>query len=168
MTLKHLLEMFKHSATNERILYLDIKDYGFEAAHLEAVRDLDLENHVAFVSWVPQTLLTLHELGTTAPLILSHVNLFKYGVGGRFLSGCLKNSMFRLSDHVVLGGGRADSSPGELAAGFHYNMICTALPDSLVPVLAAGGGICISYRFLSSRLVAYCGENGLKLLVYSV
>lgn len=169
MTLDQLLGMFKEFVTDEKTLYIDIKDYGFEAAHLEAVRSFDLEKQVVFVSWIPQTLLQLHRLGTTVPLILSHINLFKYGVGGRFLVHCLKNRMFHFARQVVVGMHRVESDPGPWAVGYRHNTVCNTLPRGLVSVLAgSGGGICIACRFFSPLLMEYCNEMGLTLAVYSV
>jgi hypothetical protein len=53
------------------------------------VREHGVENNTTFVSWIPQSLLKLSELGARTPLILSHWNMHRFGPAGQLLSSIL-------------------------------------------------------------------------------
>ncbi len=165
-----LLAHFKPYASKGRLLYIDIKDYGFEEEHLSAVRSYNLEESVAFVSWIPQTLLKLSELGTSAPLFLSHVNLHKLGKGGRFLSRILENTRFRFFNQIITGTAKTSTPPPDRwAAGYQHTLICTDLPSPFPGILSQNnGGICVSCNDCAPALLDYCERNTLNLLVFSV
>ena len=145
LRLDKALEIFSNRRFKDQKLCLDLKDFGLECRHLEKVREADLEQSVYFVSWMPQSLVQLWEMGAKAPLILSHWNLYRYGLFGRFAAITL----------------------GKLRLGYKDVLICRELPKSLVRILKqSGGGICIHTSVVCEDLVSYCRKNGLKIWVF--
>jgi len=169
LSLEHALDLFRQRAVAQQRLCLDVKDYGFEVEHLDLVRRAGLEDVVCFVSWIPRTLLRLHALGCTAPLVLSHWNLLSWGLGGCLLSGLFRGSRWRFGRHVLIGRDRFDADPGAWGHGFQHALVCRELPAALAAALAgSGGGICVHRSLLGNRLAAYCRRHGLRLWVYAV
>ena len=77
LSLVDALECIKSEPSFKGTFCIDIKDYGYEREHLDTVRSAGMEHQVAWVSWIPQSLLRLRDLGTTAPIVFSH---FSQGV----------------------------------------------------------------------------------------
>ena len=169
LTLKEALQRFQHRTLPNQILCLDVKDYGFEEKHLRLVRDAGLDDHVYFVSWIPQTLLRLHELGVETPLFLSHWNLTAWGGRGRLLTALLRDKMVALGRHVIQGANRAATDLGGWRHGYTHTLVCRDVPDPLRSTLSAcGGGLCVHRSLYDEALATYCLQHGLKLWLYAV
>lgn len=164
-----LLTTFQAEAPSDKTLCIDIKDFGFEKQHLDGVRKFDLESRVIFISWIPQTLIRLSELGAKTPLILSHINLMKFGFFGNILAFVFQDSLLRLYHFVLMGAGRMERSIKTLTHGFLHFCFCRTLPDNILSILAASGsGICVSKRLVCEQLLKYAYRHNLKLMVFSV
>ncbi len=168
LTLDEALKIFKALAGPDQQLCVDIKDFGFEHEHLQRVRRLGLEDRVFFVSWIPQTLLRLNELGTKSPLILSHINLLKLRYIGDIVAKLLEQRIFRVLSFVLIGRKTAANSLGTLAHGYQHALVCAEIPRPLPEILStSGGGICVNCSLVGKRLYDYCRTNNLKLWVFS-
>ena len=168
LSLGDALEIFSARAGGGQVFCIDIKDYGFEEKYLEMVRAAELESRVCFISWIPQTLLRLHELGTIAPLVLSCCNLLQLGLIGRILDALVANLRLRVGWIVFLGRNKAASGLGSLSHGFQHGFFCRRLPEPLLTVLQSSrGGICVQRRLAGARLIGYCRETRLQLWVFS-
>lgn len=167
LSLADTLARFRRHAGRDQKLCIDLKDHGFEEVHLQLVRDAGLEERVCFISWIPQSLLRLAELGTRSPLILSHCNLLAWGSLGRPLVSLLRNRVLRFGHYVLIGADRATSDLGAFAHGFQHAVLCRELPEPLLGALR-GGGICVHRSLLGRALVDYCRENRLQLWLFSV
>lgn len=168
LTLDESLAVFASHSQPPQKLCLDIKDYGFEQAYLDAVRSAELDDRVCFVSWIPHSLLRLHELGARSPLILSHVNLTRLGWLGTRLTRLMRHRMLRLGHIVLLGEKTVTAELGKYARGYQHGFLCKELSPDLVSVLAhSGGGICVSKRFICDRLIVWCQEQGLGVWIFS-
>lgn len=169
LRLEDALEIFSKREFKEQKLCLDIKDFGYENKHLELVRRFNMEDNVVFVSWIPQSLLKLFEMGTTAPLILSHLNSIKFGQIGRLFTTLLKNTTITVSSFVFLGGNKYTASLLDREIGFQHAILFHDIPDQVIRVLSAhGGGICVHKSMADRRLKTYCRQNKLSLWVFSV
>jgi glycerophosphoryl diester phosphodiesterase len=168
LKLRETLEIFVSRSRPGQKLCLDIKDFGFEESYLQMVREANLESRVCFVSWIPQTLLRLAELQTTAPLILSCCNLLQLGPVGAALERLLANCRLRLGWIVILGRNQATSPLGALAHGFQHGYFCRRIPTPLRQALAGNhGGICVHRRLAGQKLTDYCRDSGLQVWVFS-
>jgi glycerophosphoryl diester phosphodiesterase len=167
LTFGEALEMFKRRVLAGQRLGVDIKDYGFEAEHLRAVRAAGLEEAVCFISWIPRSLTALNRLGCRCPLILSHHSLFKWGRLGRVMARLMKNRRFVWGERVVMGKNRALTDMAPYGHGFKHALYCRELPGPLVGILAgSGGGICIRTDLLNETLIRYCRQHRLETWVY--
>ena len=168
LSLTETLERFKRRAYQRQILCIDIKDYGFEDRYIELVRAADLEDHVYFVSWIPQTLIRLWELGARSPLILSHWNLLKLGKLGNVLTRMLKDRIVRFGNFVFMGVNKIEANLGSLSHGYQHSLICQEIPDILLEVLiSSSGGIIMHFSMMGDALASYCLYHKLKLWLFS-
>lgn len=169
LTLKDALELFRKRKYTYQKLCIDIKDYGFEEEHLDMIQKACLEDNVYFVSWIPQTLMRLHEIGARIPLILSHWNIIKLGAIGAFVSKVMGEKIIRFSSFVIIGE-RSFSKPlGNLEQGFQHTLICRRLPEDILDILVSTkGGICIHRSMLGDKVLKYCRVNNLRLWIFSV
>ena len=169
LTLREALQRFQHRTLPNQILCLDVKDYGFEEKHLQLVRQAGLDDHVYFISWIPQTLLRLHELGVETPLFLSHWNLTAWGGRGRLLTALLRDKMFTLGSYVIQGTNRAATDLGVWRHGYNHTLVCQQLPEALLAIIASSeGGLCVHRSLYDEALATYCLQHGLKLWLYAV
>jgi len=169
LLLENALESFAKLARRPQKLCIDIKDFGFEANHLKLVRDAGLETRVCFVSWVPQTILRLRELGTSAPLILSYRSVLDFGILGNVIDRCVAGHRLRTRGFVTLGSKTTTEPLGDLSHGFEHALWCRNLPRPLLTALQESrGGVCVSRSFIGPRLSRYCREANIQLWVYSV
>ena len=169
LTLRETLEVFRARTHPDQRLAIDVKDYGFEEAHFELVRELGLEDRTTFVSWIPQTLTRLRALGARTPLVLSYWSLLRLGAGGALATRFLRQRLFRVAQFVAMGRERVGSDLGDLARGFQHGLFCQELPDPLAETLSSsGGGICVHRSMVCDRLGAWCRSAGLQLWVFSV
>jgi glycerophosphoryl diester phosphodiesterase len=169
LLLSDLLATFTDKAAPHQILCIDIKDNGFESDHLDLVRRLDLESRVIFISWIPQTLKRLKELGATSPLFLSHLNLKKFSSLGNFIHSVLKKRIIRISQYVMIGSERMESPLNGLKHGFQHSSICMDLPEKYIRILGEhDGGIGVPTRLVCPTLIDYAANNGLRLMAFSV
>ncbi|HSJ09202.1 MAG TPA: glycerophosphodiester phosphodiesterase [Longimicrobiales bacterium] len=167
LRLEDALRMFAARTHRTQRLCLDIKDHGFEDEHLRLVRRAGLESHVHFISWIPQTLVRLHQLGTTAPLHLSHASLLQFPALA-WLSRPWRRSVRRIGRFVLMGHHRHEDPLDDLRHGFQHALVSDTLPTSLLGILArSGGGICVHYALAGHRLGAFCREHGLELWVFT-
>lgn len=166
--LPEALGIFASESRPDQKLCLDIKDFGFEESYLAMVRDAGLESRTCFISWIPQTLLRLHALETTAPLVLSCCNLTQLGAVGAVLDGLIANWRLRLGWIVVLGRNQATTPLGSLAHGFQHGYFCRQLPAPLLEAITASrGGICVHRSLTGRKLAEYCRSHDLQLWVFS-
>lgn len=167
--LQEALRIFSDCSHASQKLCIDIKDYGFEDLHLELVRQAGLEDRVCFVTWIPQTILRLHLLGTKCPLVLSYFDLGRFGWLGRAVDRMLANCCARFGWFVILGRNRCAEVPGSLAQGLQHGLFCVGLPTKLADVLRnSHGGICIQRHLVNHKLIARCLDIGLQLWTFSV
>jgi glycerophosphoryl diester phosphodiesterase len=169
LSLQNALESFAARTNPGQKLCIDIKDSGFEATHLQLVRDAGVEQRVCFVSWIPQTILRLHELGTSASLILSYCSMLDLGPVGRILDRGLARRRLRIGRFAVLGKQTTETPLRSLSHGFQHVLCCRHLPLPLLAALRASeGGVCVHRRFVGPHLSRYCRDAGLQLWTFSV
>lgn len=169
LPLEELLELFAAHPADGKILCIDIKDFGFEAEHYALVARHNLLDRIIWVSWIPQSLAELHQLNPQVPLVLSHWNLSQTGWFGDRLTGLTRNSLRRIGGYVVIGSAAWNAPLQSLAHGYQHAYLATELPEELRQMLAAsGGGICIHTSVLGEKLMGYCRESELLLMVFSV
>lgn len=168
VTLTEALEYFARLATGGQKLCIDIKDIGYEQAHLDAVRAHGLEARTIFVSWAPQALLRLADIGARSPLVLSCWHVRRLGAVGRLIAGALRGAVMRLGHVVVLGTDRVVAPLPGLEQGYQHGLIAASLPDPLSGLLSRSmGGICVHRTMLCRALVDACRTQGLQLWVFS-
>ena len=169
LLLQEALDIFRNRIYDNQILCIDIKDFGFEKKHLEMVRNAGLENNVCFVSWMPQSLVALKELGAQTPLILSHWNLIRFGIVSKLLCWFFRNGWLRIFHFIIIGHNKFSTPLANFAHGFQHGYFSNELPDNLADILAqSNGGICVNLMVVSKKLINYCKKKNLKLWVFSV
>ncbi len=169
LSLKKALEIFLQRRVRSQKLCIDIKDFGFEDGHLELVRNFDLESHVCFVSWIPQSLSKLHTLGTICPLVLSHWNIHRFATLGKFLTKVMNRHILSFKNYVLMGRSQALTNLGSFVQGYQHTLIAQELPSELEGLLASSrGGICVHHMLLSRSLLKYCRRKNLQLWIFKV
>ena len=169
LTLEQALNIFRNRTRNDQVLCIDIKDYGFENKHLRLVRNAGVESNVIFVSWIPQTIICLQEIGARSPLILSQWNLIRFGLAGKFVSMLLENCTFRIFRYVIIGRSRFADRLDGMNHGYQHAFVCDSIPNTLSNAIArSGGGICVHLSSLGRRIKSYCKKNQLRLWAFSV
>ncbi len=167
--LEEALRLFSSCSNASQKLCIDIKDHGFEDLHLELVRQAGLEERIYFVSWIPQTILRLHLLGTTSPLVLSYCELGQFGWLGTTMERILADRCGRFGWFVIIGRNRFADPLGPLAHGFQHGLFCAGLPTTLVDVLRNScGGICVHRHLVNRELIRSCADLDLQLWTFSV
>lgn len=166
LTLEEALHIFRRRTHVAQRLCLDLKDFGFEEEHLRVVRAAGVEAHTHFISWIPQSIVRLHELGTRAPLHLSHANLRQYPLLA-LLTRPWSRSV-RQVGRFVLVGERRHADELALRHGYQHALVCADVPTPLIEILAgSGGGICVHHRLAGRRLGRFCREHQLALWVFT-
>jgi glycerophosphoryl diester phosphodiesterase len=169
LPLKTALEIFSQRTVNSQKLCIDIKDFGFEEGHLALVRDFDLESHVCFISWIPQSLSKLRMLGTICPLILSHWNMHRFLTLGQLLTEMMKRYVLCFKNYVLIGKSHALTDLGSFMRGYQHTLIARELPSELKGCLTESrGGICVHSFLVSRNLLTYCRREDLQLWTFSV
>lgn len=149
-------------------LCLDIKDYGFEQDHLELVDHYGLVCNTMFISWIPQTLQRLHEISSTSPLILGHINLQFLQTGSDLVERLIGERELRIFDFILLGSRSFLRTPAH-TIGFQHGLLCAQLPEPYIQLLQdSRGGICVPYISLCDRLDAWCVSHHLRQWVFTV
>jgi glycerophosphoryl diester phosphodiesterase len=147
-------------------LCIDMKDCGFEGAHIALAARHGVESSITWMAWVPESLARLRALGTTAPLLLAHCNLMRLAALGEWFDLACNRIHLKMLNVVLRGAGHARQFPG-FAHGFQHGLVCARLPAGVEDLLAAsGGGICVHYTLVSDTLRRYCRAAGLQLWVW--
>lgn len=168
LTLDKALEIFADLRSDDQILCIDIKDYGFEKRYLKEVRYYGLENNVSFISWIPQTLIQLHKIGSKAPLIFSHWNIIIFKKVGKLISEIIKNKIFRFSYYVILGNQTFMKPLKFYSHGYQYGYICQEIPDKIAHILLnTRGGVCIPLSMINNQVIEYFTKKKLRLWVFN-
>jgi glycerophosphoryl diester phosphodiesterase len=167
--LRDALETFASRQHEMQLLCIDIKDFGFEREHVALVREAGLEDHVCFVSWIPQTIIRLSEIGVQGPLVLSYFDLHDVPLGG-LLDRSIPAGPTRIWPGVVMLGGQGVTADLEgQAVGIRHFLASRGLPVQLSEILARhGGGICVPLLLARERLKRNCVNHDLALWVFSV
>jgi glycerophosphoryl diester phosphodiesterase len=169
LSLRKALRYFKKFSKIHQRLCIDIKDYGFEKEHLNIVKQHGLQEKVCFVSWIPQTIMSLYEFTSDIPLILSHLNITRLGAFGRILSFGMRRIRFAVGPFAILGSERGTDSISPYATGFQHGYVTGKLPEQFVYLLRdSGGGICVHKEAVCSQLITYCRQNEIGLWIFSV
>jgi glycerophosphoryl diester phosphodiesterase len=169
-TLRTVVEAFAEVAERGAKLCVDIKDYGFEAEHLEAIAGLAKTRNVVVGSWSPRSLLTVHRLNPDIPLILYFTPMIRLGWLGRGLSRLIRNREFGIGSLVFFGSEASKAEPKtKHRIGKQLAMITDRIPDEISSaLLASGGGIVVSNYLLCSKLrVSLPGFDGLELWIFT-
>ena len=169
LSLRKALEIFLDRRVRSQKLCNDIKDFGFEEGYLALIRNFDLESHVCFVSWIPQSLSKLHTLGTICPLVLSHWNIHRFATLGKFLTKVMNRHLLSFKNYVLMGRSRALTHLGSFVQGYQHTLIAQELPAELEELLASSrGGICVHHMLVSRNLLKYCKRKNLQLWIFNV
>lgn len=168
-TLEGALKDFKKYSNPGQRFCIDIKDYGFEENHLDLLRSIGIEDEVIFVSWIPQALIRLANLGALTPLILSHWNLLGLGRIGATIAYLARSMFVEFGPFVLMGDKEVTRPLGELSTGYQHALIAASLPPDLVQLLVdSGGGICVHTSVVKPDLIDYCSHHGLSLWIFSI
>ncbi len=167
-SLEVALTCFQRQATGRQKLCIDLKDIGFERAHVEAVRRHGLDDRVVFMARAPQVLLALEAAGARSPLVLSCLLLTRLGVVGRGIGRLVSARILRFGGMTVIGEGCFDTPLEAGAVGGQHTFVAAELAPRLVELLTrSGGGVAVS-RFLVGRpLIALCRSQGLQVWAYA-
>jgi len=169
LSLKKALKIFRNRVHKDQKLCIDIKDYGFEENHFSLVKEYDLEESVIFISWIPQVLISLYEMGTKSPLVLSHFNLIKYGIAGNIFVKVFKNLKLKLNKYVYLGEKKDSDSLENMSHGFQHAILYYKIPQYMKELLIkTKGGICVPKQLVNDTLMNYCNHNDIQLWIFSV
>jgi hypothetical protein len=169
LLLSDTLEIFRQRKFERQKLCLDIKDYGFEKTHLDLVKQHDLEKNIIFVSWIPQSLFKLQELGCRSPLVFSYWNIYRLGIFGRMISTIISRCATPVGHFVLLGRSRVFTDLGKLGHGYQHAVVAQELPEKMADVLSkSGGGICVHFSMVHQKMLAYCRDRKLQTWIFSV
>ena len=166
LELDDALAIFAARRFTAQRLCLDVKDAGFEEAHITLARRHGVEASIIWMSWVPESLARLRQLGASGPLVLAHCNLLRFWSLGDWLDAACARLELRMS-HIVLRGARHAHRLPQRAHGFQHGLLCARLPATVERLLVeSGGGVCVHRSLLSGALQRYCRDTGLQLWVF--
>ena len=187
LRLDEFLAIFAEGS-DQRLLLLDIKDTGKEWKHWDLIQKHGLQESVGIVSWLPQVLLTLHDLDAALPLYFSNVNMsarLRRGAGmirffdrmqlGKLfgLGGGLNESLFWLRDVRLFVGGTDPfelQPPEATSVGFNDTYLLEGLPSGklLEAIRLSKGGIGTVVPFATPNLAQAAREQDLQIYVFSL
>ena len=128
-----------------------------------------MEHQVAWVSWIPQSLLRLRDLGTTAPIVFSHFNVFRLGIAGRLLLRAVRTQVIHRKPYVLLGPQMFDTPLEQMATGYQHAYCCRKLPPEIEQMIVQSkGGICVPKQSICDDLIDYCKHRSIQLWIFSV
>jgi glycerophosphoryl diester phosphodiesterase len=165
---EEVLQIFENRIKRSQILCLDIKDGGYEADILSMVRQYCLEQNVYYISWYPQVLIKLRDIGADSPLFLSHCNLTKFGFLGKAILFLMGKRVFRFFNFILISPEKYYDQI-EFIQGYQHCYLCNELPGSLCDVLRdSQGGVSVHTSQINSRFIRYCQKENLKIWTFSV
>jgi len=165
--LADLLGVAREILDKSQTICLDIKDFGFERAHVELVEQFGLGEQTVFVSWIPHALARLRMIAPKYPLILSHINLRFLRFGADLVDTFLSARELRILDYVLLGP-RAIDRPLRHTAGFQHAVVARSLPEHYIRLLSeSGGGISVPIYCVCDELDDWCTRNSLRQWVFT-
>ena len=168
LPLSDALKLFSKHSTRNQFLCIDIKDYGFEKEHIDLVRKYQLEQQVIFITWIPQVIIRLQEIGTCSPLILSCWNISKLNPIGELIAHSVSRMARSFGQYIILGEKRVTDSLHDLSVGYQHALVCAEIPGLLLNILAdSGGGICTHKSMYHGSLGDYCRINSIQLWLYN-
>lgn len=168
LLLEDFLIVFSKRKHKEQKLCIDIKDYGFEQLHFNLIKKYNLEKHIVWISWIPQTLIRLHEINPEIPKILSYINLQNLGLLGKLLEKmCIYKIPF--TNFILFGKFYYKYNLKQKSIGYQHAYLAQTLPEDLIKILSQSkGGICIQKKILSKKVINYCKKNNLLLCIFSI
>ncbi len=182
-TLRELLAVVRKADPIPEIL-LDIKDFGAEAEHADAIREAGLQEQCWIVSWLPEVLLRMHAVAPELRLSFSHLPLTRRTRGWQLAAraswgGRLPRLLGRLGRFVRRGYNLREVSvhldachaprlPEKPVRGGFPVHLTRGLPRGpLGDVLRrSGGSVGVDPACLTRAYVARVRAAGLKLFVF--
>ena len=165
ITLNALLKLFSTRKHKSQRLMIDIKDYGYEPQHFNLVKKHNLNKHIFWVSWIPQTLLKMDKLDPQTPKILSFIPV------NDVFTPITKNVSIKkipFTPIVLIGRDYYKSDLKSLGRGYQHAYLTYELNQELLTLLSKnGGGVCISKNLLTAKQLEFNKTNGLKTAVFS-
>lgn len=163
--LDDFLNMYTKRKNKRQVLMLDIKDFGFEKEHLFFVNKYRLEKNIAWVSWIPQALLTLEKLSANSTKFLSYMPV------NDFFANFTRNISIKKVPFVpiVLIGEYFYKKPlGKFTHGYQHAYFSKELNHELIAMLSKnGGGVCISKKILTHELIEFNKYHNIKTAVFA-
>jgi len=163
--LDDFLSVYTKRKNKRQILMLDIKDFGFEKEHVFFVNKHKLEKNIAWVSWIPQSLLRLDKLSPNSTKILSYMPV------NDFFANFTRNISIKKVPFIpiVLIGEYFYKKPlGNFTHGYQHAYFSKELNQELILMLSKnGGGVCISKKILTKELIAFNRSHNLKTAVFA-
>ena len=167
--LRDALRTFCDHARTGQHLCIDIKDFGFESQHIRLATEAELENRVCFVSWIPQTVLRLRELGYDGPIVLSYFDLSDLPWGFVLSKTAPRRPTQIGPGLVMLGRGAIATDLGSRAHGYRHFLVDVGLAPELRDAISGGrGAICVPRQLAGVRIAQFCRDNDIDLWVFSV
>lgn len=168
-TLEYFIETYLEGNNSNSILCLDIKDFGYETELFALLARYDILEKIYFISWIPETLLRLAELGVSQKLFFSYYPLDK-----RPLSNILSKIITNISMYVppyfhITGNRFLLTENSKYLRGYQRVVMTTQLPEDILIILQqTGGGVCIEKRLLSSKLLSKLKRLDLQVWVFGL
>ena len=160
-----LLEKFSERKYKGQKLMIDIKDFGFEQDCYSLVKKHDLRQNVIWVSWIPQTLIALHQIDPTIPKILSYVPVHR---SLEFIVNTFAIKKIPFYPIILIGSKHYNSPLEDKAIGYQHAYLSSKLNSELVGILSSsGGGVCVHKRLVSQRILDFNKRKGLRTAVFS-
>ena len=159
-----LAEYTKRKNTKQ-ILMLDIKDYGYEELHLQLVSKYKLQKAIAWVSWIPQTLLKIDTLSPHSTKFLSYVPVNDF-----FNTFTSNISVVKVpfTPIVLIGDKYYNKSLQGLTHGYQHALLSHNLNKELIILLSKNSsGVCVSKKFLTKKQLEFNKSNNIRTAVFS-
>lgn len=188
VTLEEFLRTFK-SIDCQAELCIDIKDFGLETQYVDLLTRLNLVRQTWIVSWIPETLVRIHDLLPEIKLCFSHVSFVNHtslsnisnflferlNVCARIWGAARRRSSFFLQRlaAIKIFYDAYNGSPDRLkvspfAVGFRHCHILPTLPQgNLGNILnSVSGAINVPYFLVDRSFVKTAHDRGIKVWVF--
>ncbi len=177
-----LLHLFEIIASSSIYLFLDIKEYGYEVQIIKLIDSFGLSDRVTIVSWLPESLLKVHEIAPTLPLCFSHYPINNYR---EYL---LRKTIIKTKNYIDK---KVTNRKSPEQIEFHFNnynrvnfsrydafeyrgndyehFVIHPLKGKLADVISASAGyICIHRGEISKPIIKNAAAQGFRIMCYGI
>jgi len=168
-TLDYFLKIFKKNYNNYSKLCLDIKDYNCEESILSLVEKYDLNDEVVYITWMPETILKLYQLGVDKDIYFSY-----FPLNTKMFSGIISFLISYLSVKAppfyhITGNKFRIKTSSKYLYGYQRVVMTTKIPSDVINILQiTKGGVCVEKKLIDDSLLKRLKDLNLQTWIFGL